>query len=154
MNPKINACVELLEESAIRAATAADASQEAPRPLEGLPILVKVYPPPPFQPLWNLSSLNPSFTPQCNIDIAGSLSTASMPGLDGFRPQKTAPVVQKLIDAGAIPIAKTNMPEVHVTPDGNPNGAATWLTVSLSHMGGCIRSLGFLTPPWTDIEPE
>ena len=48
---------------------------------------------------------------KANIDVAGTLSTAAMPGLAAWRPEKTAPVVAKLMEAGAIPIAKTTMPE-------------------------------------------
>jgi len=90
-NGRLNACVEILKEPALKQAAEADAKiagGEARRPLEGVPILVKA-----------------------NIDVAGTLSTAAMPGLAAWRPEKTAPVVAKLMEAGAIPIAKTTMPE-------------------------------------------
>jgi len=87
----INACCEVLTEQALRMAEEADArlaTNEPRRPLEGLPVLIKA-----------------------NIDLEGSLSTNSMPGLEDWRPENTAPIVTKLIEAGAIPVAKTNMPE-------------------------------------------
>ena len=76
---------------ALELAAAADAKllEGAPRrPLEGVPIIVKA-----------------------NVDVAGTLSTASLPALADWRPSKTAPIAQRLIDAGAIVVAKTNMPE-------------------------------------------
>ena len=87
----LNSCVEVLAESALQQATEADASLAKlaeRRPLEGVPIVVKI-----------------------NIDVVGSLSTASMPGLAEWRPATTAPLAQRLIDAGCIVVAKTNMPE-------------------------------------------
>lgn len=96
----INACIEVLAESALAAAKAVDekiAAGGTIRKLEGLPIFVKL-----------------------NIEgPSGSLVTASTPGLANFRPAKTAPIIQRLIDAGAIPIAKTNMPEMAVGMTGN-----------------------------------
>ena len=50
--------------------------------------------------------------------MAGTLSTAAMPGLNDWRPEKTAPVVAKLMEAGAIPIAKTTLPEAAVRASG------------------------------------
>ena len=43
-----------------------------------------------------------------NIDLAGIPTTAACPDF-AFTPEKSATVVQKLIDAGAIPIGKTNL---------------------------------------------
>ena len=82
LNGDINACVEVLSERSLEQARVADQQLEdgrTRRPLEGVPIVVKV-----------------------NIDVAGSLSTASMPGFADWRPETTAPVVTKLIEAGAI----------------------------------------------------
>ena len=89
---ELNACAEVLTQSALKQALEADArlaSGGKPRALEGLPIVIK-----------------------CNIDVAGTLSTASMPGLATWRPQSTAPVAAKLVEAGAIVVAKTSMPEL------------------------------------------
>ena len=93
---EINACAEILNDKAIQQAKDADAriaNGEARRPLEGVPIIVKI-----------------------NIDIAGTLSTGSMPGFADWRPSTTAPVVTKLLEAGAIVVAKTNMPEAAFGP--------------------------------------
>eukprot|EP00945_MAST-04E_sp_MAST-4E-sp1_P007393 g7393.t1 len=98
LDGEIKACAEVLAEQAIAQAAAADAKLAdggARRALEGVPIIVKV-----------------------NIDVAGTLSTASMPGFADWRPETTAPVVQKLIEAGAIVVAKTNMPEAAFGPYG------------------------------------
>ena len=98
LNGDINACVEVLSERSLEQARVADQQLEdgrTRRPLEGVPIVVKV-----------------------NIDVAGSLSTASMPGFADWRPETTAPVVTKLIEAGAIVVAKTNMPEAAFGPFG------------------------------------
>ncbi|CAE8604860.1 unnamed protein product, partial [Polarella glacialis] len=57
--------------------------------LEGLPIVVKV-----------------------NFDVSGTVTDASNPVLKGFVPKSTSPVIQSLLDAGAIMVAKTNMPEM------------------------------------------
>ena len=85
----LNSCVEVLSESALKMAAEADARPpESHRPLEGQPILVKA-----------------------NIDLAGTLTTNAMPGMTTFRPATTAGVVSKLMEAGAIPIAKTTLPE-------------------------------------------
>ena len=43
-----------------------------------------------------------------NIDLAGIPTTAACPDY-AYTPQKSASVVQKLIDAGAIPVGKTNL---------------------------------------------
>ena len=85
------ACSEALSSMALSTARAADERLGAGalrRPLEGVPFVIK-----------------------CNIDLAGTLSDASMPGLKDWRPETTATQVQRLLDAGAIPVAKTNMPE-------------------------------------------
>ena len=87
----LNACTEILSESALKIAAEADAKLAeggTRRPLEGVPLLVKG-----------------------NVDYAGTLSTAAMEGFAGWKPTTTAPVVQKLVDAGAIPVAKTTLPE-------------------------------------------
>jgi len=57
----------------------------------------------PALPLWGVP-----FSIKDNIDLAGVKTTAACPAY-AYTPQKNAPVVQKLILAGAIPLGKTNM---------------------------------------------
>lgn len=54
-------------------------------------------------PLWGLP-----FAIKDNIDLAGIPTTAACPDYS-YIPEKSATVVQKLIDAGAIPVGKTNL---------------------------------------------
>ena len=51
-----------------------------------------------------------------NIDVAGFPTTASTPALANNRPSRTSPVMQKLINAGAIVMAKANMHELAFSP--------------------------------------
>ena len=76
----------------LTAAHAADERQargEALGPLHGLPVLIKD-----------------------NINTAVLPTTAGTPALAGHRPRRTAVVVDRLLTAGAIPFAKTNMHEL------------------------------------------
>ncbi len=54
-------------------------------------------------PLWGIP-----FAIKDNIDLAGVPTTAACPDFS-YIPEKSATVVQKLIDAGAIPVGKTNL---------------------------------------------
>lgn len=88
----LNAFISVSAENALRQACHYDRSAKtvhANRPLAGVPIAVKD-----------------------NIHVAGMPNTAGTLGLKGFYPESTAPIVQKLIDAGAIIIGKTNMHEL------------------------------------------
>jgi allophanate hydrolase len=55
-----------------------------------------------------LPLLGVPFAVKDNIDVAGLPTTAACPGFV-YRPQKSAEVVQRLVDAGALPIGKTNL---------------------------------------------
>lgn len=59
-----------------------------------------------------------------NIDLAGVPTTAGCPAF-AFTPEKSAFVVQKLIEAGAIPVGKTNMDQFATGLNGtrSPHGA-------------------------------
>jgi allophanate hydrolase len=63
-----------------------------------------------------------------NIDLAGIPTTAACPDY-AYTPNKSATVVQKLIDAGAIPIGKTNLDQF-----------ATGLVGTRSPYGACKNS--------------
>jgi len=58
---------------------------------------------PAAQPLYGVP-----FAIKDNIDLAGVPTTAACPEF-GYTPAQSAPVVQRLLDAGAIPIGKTNL---------------------------------------------
>ena len=64
-----------------------------------------------------------------NIDLAGVPTTAACPAY-AYTPSKTATVVQRLIDAGAIPIGKTNLDQF-----------ATGLNGTRSPYGACRNAL-------------
>lgn len=54
-------------------------------------------------PLWGIP-----FAIKDNIDLAGVPTTAGCPDF-AYTPEKSATIVQRLINAGAIPIGKTNL---------------------------------------------
>lgn len=92
-HPQLNAAVEVLAESALEAARAADAkiaAREPLGPLHGVPFSIKD-----------------------SIDVAGSRCTAGTLGRRNAPPaERDATLVRRLRCAGAIPIAKTNLPDL------------------------------------------
>jgi amidase len=93
INPAINAVVDLLADSALRRAKQADeklAKNEPCGPLHGVPFSVKD-----------------------SIDIAGTKCTAGTLGrANAAAADRDATLVARLRAAGAIPIAKTNLPDL------------------------------------------
>ena len=89
-NDSINAVVTLDETQALARAADADAALlrgDATGPLHGLPLTLK--------DTW---------------EVAGMTCTAGAPALKNHQPQKHADLVQRLEDAGAIILGKTNLP--------------------------------------------
>jgi aspartyl-tRNA(Asn)/glutamyl-tRNA(Gln) amidotransferase subunit A len=88
---EIHACNTVLRDEALAGADAVDAAVargEDPGALAGVPVALKD-----------------------NLCTRGIPTTCSSKILDGWRPPYTATAVQHLVDAGAIPIAKTNLDE-------------------------------------------
>jgi amidase len=92
VNPAVNAIVQVLHGEARAAASVADeqvASGETLGPLHGVP-----------------------FTVKANIDMAGQATTWGVPALAHAKVPLDAPVVQRMRAAGAIPIGRTNLPDM------------------------------------------
>jgi Asp-tRNA(Asn)/Glu-tRNA(Gln) amidotransferase A subunit family amidase len=103
--PDLNAFVTLDRARAVAAAQQADADLAAGKvrgPLHGVPLVVKD-----------------------NVHVAGMPNTAGTPALRRFVPQTSAPVAQKLLDAGAIVLGKTNMHELAFGISGYNEGFFT-----------------------------
>ena len=88
VNPHVNAITVVLRDSAREAADAADASSPE-GPLHGVPFTIKE-----------------------NIDCLGSATTMGVPLLENALPSLDAPVVARMKAAGAIPLGRTNLPEM------------------------------------------
>jgi amidase len=92
VNPRVNAVVRLLASEARAAAVEADhrvAAGGPLGPLHGVPFTVKE-----------------------NIDMAGLPTTWGVPALSNAVVSLDAPVVERMRAAGAIPIARTNLPDM------------------------------------------
>jgi amidase len=92
VNPTINAVVKVLAESALAAAKVAD--DETSRGISrgrfhGVPFTIKE-----------------------NIDVAGQPTTQGIPALAEAIPPQNAPIVDRMLDSGAIPIGRTNLPDL------------------------------------------
>lgn len=103
-NPSLNAIVYDYSEQALEAARQADARiarGEPQRMLEGIPVTVKV-----------------------NVDYEGTPTTNGLPAMAGNNAPGHSPIVQNLLDAGAIVIGKTNTPEfsMRLTTDNPLHG--------------------------------
>ena len=104
-NPGLNAYITLDRSGAMAAARRADADIAARKmvgPLHGVPLVVKD-----------------------NTHVAGLPNTAATPALRGFIPKQNAPTVQKLVDAGAVVLGKTNMHELAFGISGYNEGFFT-----------------------------
>ncbi len=105
VNPQVNAVVRRLDDSALEAAAAADAVVAAGATLgvlHGVPMTVKE-----------------------NIDLAGTPTTSSLVAFAEVVVPTDAPVVERMKAAGAIPIGRTNLPDLglRVTTESSLHGA-------------------------------
>lgn len=95
VNPKLNAVVQLSEETAYEQAVKADEALsrgDILGPMHGMPITIKD-----------------------SFDTAGMISTGGTKGRSNFVPSKDATVVSRLRSAGAILLGKTNTSELTLT---------------------------------------
>lgn len=104
---------------------------------------------------------------KANIDAAGSLTTAGTRALAEHRSATDAPVVARLRDAGAIVVAKTNMPEMALgwwgyntlhgsclnprdagaTSGGSSAGTAVGIAAAMAPIGLGSDTMGSLRTP-------
>jgi amidase len=135
VNPSVNAIVRRLDDEARMAADAADravAAGEPLGPLHGVPCTVKE-----------------------NIDLAGTPTTQGVPALAAAVAPIDAPTVERMRAAGAIPFARTNLPDLglrvhtdsalhgltrnpwnpHVTAGGSSGGEASAIASGMSPIG-------------------
>ena len=92
VNPAVNAVTLVLADDALQAAKEADRAVADGEPLgvfHGVPFTIKE-----------------------NVDVAGSATTQGVPALAGAIAPIDAPVVERLRAAGAIPLARTNLPDM------------------------------------------
>jgi amidase len=90
VNPKINAAIEVLADSALEAARRSDQRSERLSPFDGVPFSVKD-----------------------SIEVQGTSCSAGTLGYrDAPKSPRDATLVSRLRNAGAIPIARTNLPDL------------------------------------------
>jgi len=135
VNPTLNAVVRVLADEARASAALADkrlAAGEMSGPLHGVPFTVKE-----------------------NIDMSGLPTTWGVPALAQAVVPTDAPVVERMLAAGAIPIGRTNLPDMalrihtvsslhgltrnpwnpHRTAGGSSGGEASALASGMSPIG-------------------
>jgi amidase len=147
VNPAINAVTVVLGERALEAAKAADRAVAAGGDL------------PPFHGV--------PFTVKENIDLVGTPTTMGLKMLADAYPTRDAPQVERLRSAGAIPMGRTNCPNVTVrwhtdselhgatvnpwdrsrTPGASSGGEAAALASGMSPLGLGNDGLGSLRWP-------
>jgi amidase len=104
VNPALNAVVTDLSESALERAKALDAATGPKGPLHGVPITIKI-----------------------NIDQQGQASSNGVVAFKDLVAPGDAPLVKNLLDAGAVVIGRTNVPEFSRRCEtDNPLFGPTW----------------------------
>ena len=131
INPIVNAVTHPLTATALAMAKAQDACP-CQQPLTGVPFTIKE-----------------------NIDVYGSATSQGIPALKNAMPLANAPIVERMIAAGAIPIARTNLPEFalrlctdnplygatinpwneYLTPGGSSGGDAVAIATGMAPVG-------------------
>ena len=134
INDDLNAVTLTLAERALALADEADTAGtiERLRPLHGVPYTIKE-----------------------NIDLIGTPTTQGLPSLVDTFPSTNSPIVDRMNSAGAIPIARTNLPEAglridtenplrgrtfnpwnkKLTPGGSSGGEAAAIATGMSPLG-------------------
>jgi len=135
VNPRLNAVVQTMPEEALAAADAVDAALargEAPGPLAGVPVTIKV-----------------------NVDQAGFATTNGLRAQANHRATEDNPVVANFRRAGAVIIGRTNTPAFsvrwfcsnavhgatfnphgkHITPGGSSGGAGAATAAGIGAIG-------------------
>ena len=110
---KVTKSVLAINPKALDSAKASDERRKAGKllsPLDGIPILIKD-----------------------NIDFAGMATTAGSIALKDNLPAQDAPMVRRLVEAGAVILGKTNLSEW-------ANYRSSWSTSGWSGMGGLTRN--------------
>lgn len=134
VNPQVNAITLALGESALAAADAADrnARNTGNGPLHGVPFSIKE-----------------------NLDLVGTATTNGVPAFAHAMPTSDSPVVARMKAAGAIPLARTNLPEMGLRlSTNNPLRGRTlnpWnpALTSGGSSGGCAVALATGMSPFS-----
>ena len=116
VNPALNAFTETWPERALEQARAAQAAyaRGAARPLEGIPVAIKDF-----------------------HAVAGERTTFGSKAFADNRPERSAPTVARLLDAGAVMHARTTTPEFAYAPiTASPLWGVTRNPWSLEHAPG------------------
>ena len=134
VNPAINAVTLVLAESALDQADKADHAgpELRQRPFHGVPFTIKE-----------------------NIDLVGTPTTQGLAAFADTLPARNAPIVDRMLAAGAIPLGRTNLPEMgarldtdnplrgrtynpwnmDLTPGGSSGGEAAALATGMTPFG-------------------